>query len=335
MAFLLSLALVATAPTSPDAAAACRDAIAYSNAHRGVSVLVLQRGTPICQGGNGADIDTPYELWSGTKSFVGIMAAAAVQDGMLALDEPVAETISEWRSDAAKRTTTIRQLLSMTSGQAGMIGRPPGYADAVAAQVTAPPGTRFQYGPSPMQVFGEVMRRKLLARGEPGDPVAYIKRRVLDPAGIVVAQWRSGTDGNALMPQGAVLSARQWARFGEFIRAGGKIDGRPVVDPATFAALFQGSKANAAYGLTWWLPRPTTARDVVTASSDLPTHSADVPADLVYAAGAGDQRLYVVPSLQLTVVRQASLDMRALATGQHSGWSDAAFLNLVFRLARK
>lgn len=334
MPFLFPLLLALAAPTHSDPAAACREAIAYSNAHRGVSVLVLQQGMPICQSGSDGDVDTPHELWSGTKSFVGIMAAAAVQDRMLTLDEPVADTISEWRGDAAKRPTTIRQLLSMTSGQGGMIGRPPGYADAVAAALTAPPGSRFQYGPSPMQVFGEVMRRKLLARGEAGDPVAYLKRRVLDPAGIVVAQWRPGQDGNPLMPQGAALTARQWARFGEFIRAGGKVDGRAIVDPSAFAALFQGSKANAAYGLTWWLPRPTAARDVVTASSDLPAHAAELPIDLVYAAGAGDQRLYVVPSRHLTIVRQATLDLTALAAGRRSGWSDAAFLDLVFRIAK-
>lgn len=322
MSLLVALWAAAAMPAAAIAPADCAAAIAYSDAHRGVTVLVLKDGKPVCEGGDAV----AHELWSGTKSFVGIIAAAAVQDKLLTLDERVYATLSEWRDDPVRRETTIRQLLSMTDGQRSVIGQPPTYVDAIAVPTSSPPGTQFHYGPTPMQVFGEVIRRKLIARGQPGDPVAYLKRRVLDPAGITVAQWRAGPDGNPLMPQGAVMTAREWARFGEFVRAGGKVRGRSLVDSAAFRALFRGSTANPAYGLTWWLPRPTTAKDPVTASNDLPAHAATLPADLVYAAGAGDQRLYVIPSRNLTIVRQARLDIRATMAGERSGWSDTAFL---------
>lgn len=327
MSLLVALLVAAATPSATISPADCAAAIAYSDAHRGVDVLVLKDGQPVCEGGDAA----PHELWSGTKSFVGIIAAAAVQDKLLNLDERVDATLTEWRDDPVRRWTTIRQLLSMTDGQRSVIGQPPTYADAVAVPASAPPGMQFNYGPTPMQVFGEVMRRKLVSRGQPGDPVAYLKRRVLDPAGVTVTQWRAGADGHPLMPQGAVMTAQAWARFGEFVRVGGKVGGRSLVDPAAFRELFRGSPANPAYGLTWWLPRPTKASDPVTASSDLPANSATLPADLVYAAGAGDQRLYVIPSRGLTIVRQATLDIRAAIAGERSGWSDTEFLRTLLR----
>lgn len=317
------------APHAADNAALCQAAAAYSEAHRGVALLVLDHGRVVCERYRGGDAQTAHELWSGTKSFVGLMAAAAVQDGLLAIDEPAADTLTEWRSDPAKSTITLRMLLSMASGHPSAIGRPPGYADAVRIPLNAAPGTRFQYGPTPIQLFGEIMRRKLVARGQPGDPLAYLKRRILDPIGMRIGDWRAGPDGNPLLPQGAVLTAREWAKVGEFVRDGGKVRGKQIVDTATLADLFKPSRTNPTYGMTWWLPHAGGAPDVVTASTDIGRRSAELPEDLVVAAGAGDQRLYVIPSQGVTIVRQATLDIAAALRGEPSGWSDATFLAML------
>lgn len=328
--------VAATVPAAswarPDAAMApslCQSAAAYSEAHRGVTLLVLDHGRVVCEHYRGGDAQTAHELWSGTKSFVGLMAAAAVQDGLLTIDEPAADTLTEWRSDPAKSTITLRMLLSMASGHPSAIGRPPGYADAVRIPLTSAPGTRFQYGPTPIQLFGEIMHRKLAARGQPGDPLAYLKKRILDPIGMRIGDWRAGPDGNPLLPQGAVLTAREWAKVGEFVRGGGKVGGKQIVDAATLADLFKPSRTNPTYGMSWWLPHAGGAPDVVTASTDIGRRSTELPEDLVVAAGAGDQRLYVIPSQGLTVVRQATLDLAAALRGEPSGWSDATFLTML------
>ena len=54
---------------------------------------------------------------SANKSFSGIAALAAVHDGLFRLDDPVSDTITEWRNDPRKSRITIRQLLSQTRGQ--------------------------------------------------------------------------------------------------------------------------------------------------------------------------------------------------------------------------
>lgn len=318
--------------------AACRAAVGYSEAHNGASVLVLVDGKPVCEAyGPGAAPDQPLELASGTKGFNGLIAAAAVQDGLLSLDEPVSRTLPEWAADPLKAKATIRHLLSLTVGMSSTIGRPPSYEDAVGLPLNAEPGARFQYGPAPFQVFGEVMKRKLAAHGQAADPVAYLRRRVLAPIGLQNVEWRRDAAGDPLLPQGARLTAREWAQFGEFIRGGARVDGRQIVDPDTFRQLFVGSAANPAYGVTWWLPAAPRVPDPVSSTLDISRHPGLAPADLVIAAGAGDQRLYVVPSLRLTVVRQAPIALqRAGRSGpgpQAERWSDAEFLKSVLPLA--
>ena len=312
---------------------ACRAAVAFSDPRRGASVLVLKNGQVICEAYSGeGGPDHRMEIWSGTKSFSGVMAAAAVQDGLLTLDEPVSKTLPQWRDDPRKAKATIRHLLTLSVGIRSQLGRPPSYADAVLMPLEFEPGERFIYGPGPYQVWGAVMAAKLAAAGQPADPYIYFKRRILDPLGMSDIVWRRTPTGDLLMPQGAVMTAREWARFGEFVRGRGALAGRKLVDSVTLSQLFQSSPANPAYGITWWLPHNAPPTDAVGSNLDLGAHAKAFPTDLVIAAGAGDQRLYVIPSKGLTIVRQASFSIANALVGRRradDGWSDTQFLHAV------
>ena len=289
---------------------------------RGVSMLVMSAGRVLFEDyPNEGGASRALETASGTKSFCGVMAAAAVADGLLTLDEPCARTLPEWSNDA-RAQITLRQLLSLTSGlPSGQLGRPSTYAQSVSTPVRDAPGARFQYGNLPFQVFGEIMRRKLRAAGRDGDPVAWLRSRVLDPIGVTVDRWRVGADGMPLLPQGAALTARDWARFGQWV-----LDGGQSVDAATVSACFEGSTANPGYGLTWWLLRPGLVPPGPGTRAGLeaaPQELADE--DVVMAAGAGNQRLYLLRRRRLVVVRQASGILEAMA-GRGPVWRDGEFL---------
>ncbi|OQW63127.1 MAG: hypothetical protein A4S17_07340 [Proteobacteria bacterium HN_bin10] len=297
-------------------------AAAYSAERRGVSMLVMRRGEIVFEDyPNEGGAARGWELASGTKSFSGIMAAAAVRDSLLELDEPASETLREWRGDDRRRIT-IRHLLSLTSGiDGGRIGRPPSYADAIAAQATAEPGARFSYGPLPFQIFGEIMRRKAN-----GDPLDYLTRRIFEPLEIHPTSWRRGADGMPHLPSGAQLTARDWARFGRFVMQGG--EGR--LDARALRENFESTRANPGYGLTWWLWRqgliPPSER---MSGVDVDARFAERLGGISMAAGAGDQRLYLIGSLDLVVVRQATGILRSLMRrGRGPRWSDAEFLRL-------
>jgi hypothetical protein len=222
------------------------------------------------------------------------MAAAAVQDRLLRLDEPAAATLTSWRDDPVRSRITIRQILNLTSGLATRRARGDlmTYEETLDLPAVAEPGTSFVYGGDPFQLFGLILRRKLKERETPVD---YLRRRVLDPAGVEVGEWRNGPDALPRLGSGARLTARNWARFGELVRNGCVVGGRRLVDPAALAACFEGSRANPAYGLGWWLNRPMPAEQrraipQLVLATDVRPEEPAFPADLVLAAGAGQQR---------------------------------------------
>lgn len=285
----------------------------YSREHRGLSVLVMRGDKVIFEEyQNGHTADTPHILASGTKSFSGVVLAAAIEDGLIKnFDEKVSDTITEWKADKQKARITIRQLLSLTSGiDAGQIGRVPTYSEAINSPVSYEAGTRFEYGPAPFQIFGELMTRKLKSKKE--DVLMYLKRRILNPIGLNVAFWRTD-NGQPLLPQGASLTAREWVKFGIFLRDGGKWKGKQIVKKKLLNELVIGSKANPAYGITFWLNREGQGP---AGENTRRTGLSEEVKDIYMAAGAANQRLYIIPSQDLVIVRQGRMDQ----------WDDREFL---------
>jgi CubicO group peptidase (beta-lactamase class C family) len=311
------------------AAASYRAAAAYSAERRGVSLLVMKDGEILFEDyPRAGSIDQAWELASGTKSFTGIMAAAAQADGLLNIDEPCAAVLPDWAADDRK-SITVRHLLSLTSGldEVGEIARPPTYANAVKAQAVASAGERFAYGPTPFQVFGEILRRRLQRSGGTTDPVEWLQARILSPIGVRYDDWKRGRDGNPYLPQGGQFTARNWAKFGQWVS-----DGAAGVDPEVFAALFEPTAANPGYGLSWWLLRPGLIGPSPRAGLDAETIGTSVfDEDIVMAAGAGDQRLYLLRDRGLVVVRQANQIVRGMLQSRRQAlrWNDGDFIRLL------
>ncbi len=283
-----------------------RLAAEYSRENRGVSMLVMKGDKVVFEDAALEFVkEMPWMLASGTKSFVGVMCAAAIDDKLVSgYDEKVADTITEWKGDPRKSKVTIRQLLSLTSGiDAGQIAVVPTYADSIASPATYEPGTHFEYGPVPFQIFGEVMTRKLKSKDE--TVKTYLKRRILDPIGLNISHWRA-FDDQPMLPQGLMLRASEWAKFGVLLRDRGKWKGKQIVSAKLLDDLLIGSKANPAYGLTFWLnadgigPSGTSRPGI---SGDIGTKKVSETLDVYMAAGAGNQRLYIIPSQDMVVVR--------------------------------
>ena len=308
----------------------CEAAAQYSRSTRGIAVIVVLHGTVVCEDyAPGIESGQAWELASGAKSFTSVIAAAAVQDGLISLDERVAGTITEWLDDPRRSQITVRQLLAQTSGLASSRDneRIPSYRRAILAPARHDPGTAFIYGARHFQAFGEFMRRKLEAAGLDATPAHYLVRRVLDPAGISLGSW-GAISGMPVMSEAVEMSPLNWARFGHFVLNDGMIDGVSLVDQASLAASFEPGRANPAYGLSWWLSSgdQATFHGARSIASHLDTLEAEqeLPA-LRIAAGAGNQRLYLLPELDMVVVRMTRGVSADPATRQ-ARWSDSAFL---------
>jgi CubicO group peptidase (beta-lactamase class C family) len=326
---LLLFASTASAEIQPND---CARAAKYSESKRGLTMLVFQNGKKIFeQYARGTASEGRWPIFSGTKSFWGIAALCGVRDGLFKLDDPVAATISEWKSDPRKSRITIRQLLNFTDGIEGasFLHRssiPNRDTVAVRLASVADPGTRFIYGPSHLQIFVELLRRKLNGRS----PISYIGENVIRPLGLGSMEFKADRRGNPLAASGFELSAREWARLGELVLGHGSYHGRRVVPENLLREALTGSTANPAYGLTFWLnrPAPSAAEIDIEKELDLPWERArwqgicvarDAPPDLVVGLGSGYQRLFIIPSLDAVIVRQ----------GRNAKFSDAQFLRLV------
>jgi CubicO group peptidase (beta-lactamase class C family) len=310
----------------------CARAAQYSERGRGVSMLVIQNGRTVFEHyANGGSASGRWPIFSGTKSFWGIAALAAVRDGLFKLDDPVSDTITEWKSDPRKSRITIRQLLNQTDGiegasrlqRASIQDR---NAMAIGLPALAEPGASFIYGPSHLQIFSELLRRKLGGRGT----IAYFEEHVSDRLRIGHLNYKKDRRGNPLPATGFELTAREWARLGELLLGSGNYRGRQIVPANLLREAFAGSQANPSYGLTFWLNQqaPSGREMDMERMLDLPWQNAqwtdacickDAPADMVVALGSGYQRLFVIPSLKAIIVRQ----------GSNAKFSDAHFLRLV------
>lgn len=265
----------------------------YHARHKPQALLVLRGGACVFEAYDGAfSAEKAHALYSGTKSFWGIAALTAQREGLLSLDDTVAQTFPAWRGEAWKASVTLRQLLQLIAGVpfGGLGAAVPPYEKALQTELKSKPGTVFTYGGIPLQIFGAVFAERL----KPLEltPHEYLHARILDPNGIAVASWRALKDGSRPLPTGAFLTARAWARYGEFVRE----------HAAEYAECFTGSALNPRYGLCWWLAPPKA------------------PAGLFYASGSGGQAMYVSPSHQAVVVR----------FGNGGSYNHEAFLRRLF-----
>ena len=310
----------------------CARAANYSEKNRGFSMLVMQDGKTVFEHyANGGGADLRSKIFSGTKSFWGIAALCAVRDGLIELDDHVADTITEWKNDPRKSRITIRQLLNQTDGiepASHLHSQSIRDRNAVAIQlpVVVAPGSAFEYGPSHFQIFNELLRRQLNGKST----IAYIDHKVLSPLGLTSLEFKKDRRGNPLPASGFELSAREWARLGELVLGRGNYHGKQIVPSNLLAEAFNGSDANPSYGLTFWLNRQApNAREIdLEKELDLKWQRARwggicicraAPPDMAVALGSNYQRLFIIPSMNALIVRQ----------GMSARFSDAYFLRLV------
>jgi CubicO group peptidase (beta-lactamase class C family) len=216
----------------------------------------------------------------------------------------------------------VRQLLDYTSGlESGvwpLLRENPAnrYERALSLGMIAAPGERFQFGPSHLAVFGEVLRRKLAPKRT--DALAYLERQILDPIGLEIAGWERDAAGNPDLANGARMTAGEWAKFGVLIRDRGYWHGEVVLDAEGIEACLQRGEVQPRYGLTFWLN--VRKPDAAHSRGSTAGQTAAYGEDFIMAAGAGNQRLYVIPALNLVVARFGEDDR---------DWRDPDFLDLI------
>jgi CubicO group peptidase (beta-lactamase class C family) len=288
--------------------AALGPALGYAQRQRSSAVVVVDHGRVIAErywsvdAGAGSryarllvgktEAGAPIEdVASLQKSVVSVLIGIAVDRGLLGLHAPVSAFLGAgWSSATCEEESaiTIRHVLSMTSGL------------SPALEYQAPAGSVWRYN---TRAYSELLTVLETVTGD--DIGGLTKRWLTDPLGMSDTSWRRrpwvapGMDASTV---GLCTTARDLARLGELMLAGGVWQGRRIVSRGYVEAAITPSQGlNTAYGLLWWLNgRPLRTGP---GASDQGTLARAAPNDMVAAQGALGRKVYVVPSLDLVVVR--------------------------------
>ena len=225
------------------------------------------------------------------KSFLALLAAVAIDRGVLDIERPASAYLGSGWSGASpeqERAITVRHLLEMSSGLGEKL------------DFVAPAGAVFFYNTPAYAMLKPVLERAS------GQSLERLSRAWLtEPLGMVDTLWRQrpagfGSVGN---PTGLYSTPRDMARLGRlFLDKGLAPDGRRVVSEAQLAALAARTPRNPSYGRLWWLNGSAWSMRADGRRVDAPLIPA-APDDLVMAFGALDRRIFVSPGRRLIVVR--------------------------------
>ncbi len=265
--------------------AALEDALRYANEQRSTAVMVIYRGRILAERyWDGWDANRIANIFSAGKSVVAVLAGIAQEAGLLTLDDPVSAHLGAGWSRAtreAEERIAVRHLLTMTSGLDDTL-RP-----------VAEPGTVWHYNTPAYYRMQDVIAA---ASGVPLD--MYARNVLFSRIGMARSRWQ----GNQMF-----ATAREMARFALLVQNGGVWNGTPVLRDAAYlaAATASSQTLNPSYGYLWWLNGKETY--LLPGQGGGSGHLVPfAPPDMVAALGAGDKKMYIVPSMDLVIVRHGS-----------------------------
>ncbi len=286
------------------------------------ALLVMHQGKVIAERyGEGYDEDTRFISWSMAKSFTGALIGFLVADGRLVLDDPA--PVPAWqRTGDPRGEITLRHLLHMSSGLdhtevAEEDGKTVFEADtnrmlfldgaqdvaayAEARPMEAMPGEKFEYSTATSIILSDIITRTLTSSTDPqvrrDVTLRFIRGRLLEPLDMDATYPEFDANGTFLGGSIIQATARDYAKFGEFLRHRGARKGAQHLPVSWVRFMTTSSENDPAYGGHLWLNkrRPEGRNQVL-----FPDNG---PETIFAALGHLGQQIVVSPEQQLTVVR--------------------------------
>ena len=312
---------------APEAIAAAER---YATETESVALLIYHRGALRHEHyWPGYDRNTRTDPFSGHKSIMGLLMGAAIADGYIkSVDEPVATYLPEWRGDARKGIR-IRDLLQMSSGL--HVPKFPGWTSlritvgsdlpsvVTALQAVKPPGTDFQYSNANSQILGIVIQNASGKRY-----AQYLSERLWQRLGAAPAYvWLDHEGGMPRTFCCIYMNARSWLKVGRLILNQGRVGADQVVPAQWVGDMTTPAKTNPNYGFQIWLGSPPGKERRYNDKTIKAFHSEPyVVDDMIFIDGFGGQRVYLVPSRDLIIVRTGRAQLK---------WDDALIPNAILR----
>lgn len=240
---------------------------------------------------NGHAASTEWEWNSAGKPLVSAMTGIAQQEGLLNINNKASDYLgTEWTSMPLPKENliTVRHLLTMTSGNDDTKQ----YVIKRNLTYVADAGTRWAYS----NIFQKLIDVVANASNKPFE--TYFNKKLKNKIGMD-GFWNFG-----LIFTTYHSTTRSMARFGLLALNKGKWNNEQIIDETFFnESISISQNINPSYGYFWWLNGKTKfmipGGQTVYPGFLVP----NAPADMYAAMGANDQRIYVVPSKKMVIVR--------------------------------
>ena len=289
------------------------------------AVLVMQDGKIAAERyGDGYNEETRFISWSMAKTVTAVLVGMLVADGRLSLDEPA--PVPQWQRTGDPRSEiTLRHLLQMCSGldhtEAGdppydssevrmlfLDGRDDMAQWAKEQPLEAEPGERFEYSSNTTVILADIVARSLTDSTDPETRRKavsdFMQTRLFGPLGMTSMVPEFDASGTLIGGSLMHATARDYAKFGEFMRADGRtVEGVQLVPSQWIEKMIEPSPASEHYGFQTWMNRPNPKLE-----SGHPLFPDRAPQSLFAMIGHMGQYVLVSPEQKVTMVRLGHSD---------------------------
>lgn len=259
------------------------------------SFIILVNGRIVLENYfNGHSATTPWYWASAGKTLTTTVTGIAEQEGLININNKVSDYLGiGWTSAplAKENLITCKNLLSMNSGLNETLGDNVSPANL---QYVADAGTRWAYHNVYVKLQGVVSQ----ASGQTW--TNYFNTKLRDKLGMTGGAWINSGDGLSVYWS----TSRNMARFGLMALNNGKWNDNQVVNETFFNnATSTSQNINQSYGYMWWLNGKSSYRLPQTQFQFNGSIIPSAPSDMYCALGKDDQKIYVIPSKKMVIIR--------------------------------
>lgn len=240
---------------------------------------------------NGHNATATWQWNSAGKTLVSTTTGIAQQEGLLNINNKVSQYLGNgWSSEPLEKENLItnRNLLTMTSGlndESNLVIKP-------NLTYLADAGTRWSYS----NVFQLLIN--VVSKASNQDFETYFNAKIKNKIGME-GFWNYGTIFTIYHS-----NTRSMARFGLLFLNKGKWKNEQIINENYVnEAISTSQDINPSYGYLWWLNGKskymTPGSQTVYPTALVP----NAPSDMYAAMGAEDQRIYVIPSKNMVIIR--------------------------------
>ena len=274
------------------------------------AVVVIHKGQLVAEKyAPGVDAGTPLPGWSMTKSVTNLLIGLLMNDGKLRLTQTA--PVPLWHSELGdpRGDITIDQLLRMSSGLkfnekhsldsdvTRMLSVEPDAAVFAASKpLVAEPGSVWSYSSGTTNILSGVIRWTV--GGYLQEYYDFTQTRLFLPLGIYTATLETDNNGTFIGSSYMYASARDWARLGQFCLQDGRWQDKQLLPEGwmNYSTTPTPNNPRNNYGAHFWLNADPEDNNQQRTWPNL-------PADAYSMSGFQGQRVIIIPSRDLVVVR--------------------------------